>query len=269
MGTLMANAARVEITPDRDISLAGEVGWFRPGKYVDSPLYARALVLASDDTKLCFISLDVTIITEAVSARIREAIARDQGIPPEAVMVHATQVHAAPALGVFMFDRDFPPVPDELAWLAGGVRAYEDYAVDRILAAVREAAADLQPARLRAGSGIEGRIQFNRRAITDDGTARMPGPSWPQPLAAYLYPLSRRPDRPRSGCSLRAESFRTTDRVDSAPHGTPGKRVSTGRHLSGLARRLGGGRRTRNRYGTKAGPIGATRAARPSRRGLK
>ena len=198
-GSLRAGAARAEITPDRDVSLAGEVGWFRPGKYVESPLYARALVLEQAGQKLCFISLDLTIITEDVARPIRTQIANACGIAPAAVMIHVTQVHAAPALGSFMYDKDFPPMPAGLEWLAGGVAHYAEFAIERIIAVAVEANAGIEPARLRVGSGIEGRIQFNRRAVTDDGSVRMPGPRWPQPLGPTYIRYLEGPTDPEVG----------------------------------------------------------------------
>ena len=61
---LRAGAAQVDITPQTDIHLAGAVGRFRPAQYVYDPLYARALVLENGEKKICFVSLDLTIITE-------------------------------------------------------------------------------------------------------------------------------------------------------------------------------------------------------------
>ena len=199
MGSLQAGAARTEITPERDVSLAGEVGWFRPGKYVDSPLYARALILEQVGQKLCFISLDVTIVTEDVAQKIRAQIASACDIAPEAIMVHATQVHAAPALGSFMYDKDFPPMPEGIEWLAGGVAHYAEFATQRIVAAAVEANTCLESARLRVGSGIEGRIQFNRRAVTNDGSVRMPGPNWPEPLGPTYIRYLEGPTDPEVG----------------------------------------------------------------------
>jgi neutral ceramidase len=195
---LYAGVARVEITPDRDVSLAGEVGWYRPAKYIESPLCARALVVEDGATRLCFLSLDVTIVTEAITQRIRNAVEAKCGIPAAAVMVHATQVHAAPALGSFMFDQDFPAssLPE---WLSGAESHYADFAVERIVKAVQEAARAMRPARLRAGRGIEGRIQFNRRAVTVDGSVRMPGPRWPAPLGPTYIRYLEGPIDPEVG----------------------------------------------------------------------
>ena len=181
MGThgLRAGAAQVDITPDTDICLAGEVGWFRAGRYVSDPLYARVIVFSNGAQKVCFIGLDLTIVTEDWAGPIRAAAADRLHMAPEATMVHATQVHAAPALGVFMADRDFTGIPEDMAWLNGGDPRYFQFAFDRIVEAIGIAAERLQPVRIRVGSGIEGRIQFNRRAINHHGKVQMPGPRWP------------------------------------------------------------------------------------------
>lgn len=179
MNTLRAGAAQVDITPTTDICLAGEVGWFRPGRYVSDPLYARVIVFTNGPVTMCVVALDVTIVTEAWAGPIREAAAQRLNTSPDAVMVHATQVHSAPALGGFMADPEFKGIPEEMGWLNGGDPRYFQFAYDRIIEAINLAADRVQPVRIRTGSGIEGRIQFNRRAINHQGKIQMPGPRWP------------------------------------------------------------------------------------------
>ena len=50
----------------------------------------------------------------------------------------------------------------------------------RIVEAIRKADADLEPVSVSAGRAIEGRVAFNRRAVTVDGTGVfMPRRQWP------------------------------------------------------------------------------------------
>lgn len=179
---LCAGASQIDITPQTDIHLAGAVGEFRLAQYVYDPLYAKALVLQNGEKKICFLSLDLTIITEDWTERIREAVAEEYSIAPEAIMVHATQTHSAPSLGHFMFDESFQQTPPDMEWLRGGDPRYFDFAFERIIQAIKQANDSLQTVRIRVGSGIEGRLAFNRRAVMNDGSARMPGPKWPEPL---------------------------------------------------------------------------------------
>jgi neutral ceramidase len=196
---LHAGAAQMDITPQTDIHLAGAVGEFRPAQYIYDPLYARTLVLESVEQKICFVSLDLTIITEDWTERIREAVADECNLAPEAIMVHATQTHSAPSLGHFMFDESFQQTPPEMEWLRGGDPRYFDFAFERIIQSIRQANNSMQPVRVRVGSGIEGRIAFNRRAVMNSGRVLMPGPRWQAPLGPTYIRYMEGPIDPEVG----------------------------------------------------------------------
>ena len=176
--SLCVGAAQVDITPSAGVHLAGAVGVHRPAKLLGEPLSARAVVFDAGGRRACILALDVTIITDRYTERIRREAADRYGLEPAAVMVHATQTHSAPALGYFMLDDDFPPLPPEFEWLRGAEAAYGDWAAERGVEAIGQALERLEPAALGAGSGIEGRLAFNRRAVNRDGTVTMPGRAW-------------------------------------------------------------------------------------------
>ena len=182
MSTLQAGAAQEDITPPLGVQLAGAVGQYRPAESIGEPLYAKAIVFESGGRRLCLLSLDVTIVTEDQTALIRRAAQERFGLDPDAVMVHATQTHSAPPIGHFMVDPDFPPFEPEFEWVRGGSEEYSVFAVERIIECIGQAVESLQPVRIGAGSGIEGRMAANRRAVRRDGTVMMPGRSWEEPL---------------------------------------------------------------------------------------
>ena len=177
---LLGGFGQVEITPHTNIHTAGEVGWFRPAKEIYDPIYAKAMILKNKFRKICLVVLDLTIVNEEWVQKIREAAADKFNLEPAAVMVHATQNHTAPSLGHFMFEKEIMEsyIPNEMEWLGGGDSRYFPFVYERIIEAIKIADSSLKPVDICAGSGIEGRVQFNRRAVTNDGSVRMPGPHW-------------------------------------------------------------------------------------------
>jgi len=182
---LQAGAAQIEITPRAGAHLAGSIGVFRPAQSVADPLHAKALVLAHGGRKICIVSLDITIITRPWTERIRAAAA-SFGFDHDAVMVHATQTHSAPAIGHFMLDEDFPNVPAQCEWIRGGETPFYELATERAIEAIRRAAESLQPVQVGVGSAVNDRLAFNRRGVKRDGSICMPWPysSLQQPLGA-------------------------------------------------------------------------------------
>lgn len=197
MDSLRAGAAQVDITPQFPVHLAGAVSRYRPAQLIEDPLHAKALVLEAGERRICFISMDLTIVTERWTRVIREAAERC-GLEPDAVMVHVTQNHSAPSLGYFMLDEDLE-TPPEFEWLRGGDSRYFSFAFERIVEAIRRAAASLRPVLWAAGSGIEGRLAFNRRAITRDGRAYMPPRQWTEPLGPTFIRYMEGPMDPEVG----------------------------------------------------------------------
>lgn len=179
---LQAGAAQVDITPKAGIQLSGSIGLHRPAQLVGDPLYAKALVLKCNGRKLCFVTLDLTFITRHYSTQIRQAAVEKFGFEYDAVMVHSLQIHSAPTLGHIFLDKDFKGIPPQFdRILRGSDDRYNPFAVEKIIEAIRLANKSLQTVQVGVGSGIEGRMAFNRRAVMRDGTISMPG-FWKSPL---------------------------------------------------------------------------------------
>lgn len=181
-GELLVGGAMADITPPLGTHLSGGVAQYRPAEEVLDPLFARALVWEAGGKRAGVVAMDVTIVTGEYTAHIRQAAADRYEIPPDALMVHATQTHSAPSVGGFMLDSDFPRLPEEFTWLCGSIQSYADLAAERAIEAIGQAVSGMQPACFGAASGVDGRFAFNRRAIRRDGTVGMASRHWEEPV---------------------------------------------------------------------------------------
>jgi len=171
---LRAGAAQADITPPMGTQIAGAISSRRPVQSVMDPLFAKALVLQLGERKVCLVSMDLLAITRQWVEEIRRHAAH-LGFGPDAVIVHVTQNHAAPAFGHFMVTDECGLVPPEHDWLRGGDRNYNPIALEGAVQAIEAADAALEPVAMAFGAGIDGRVAFNRRFVMRDGRGEMFG----------------------------------------------------------------------------------------------
>jgi len=182
---LRVGAVQIEITPKAGTHLAGSgAGEHRPAQMVIDPLFAKAIVFEAGGRKVCWVVLDVTIITAEWTEQIRDAAVRQYGFAKDAVLVTATQTHSAPCVGHIMFDPEFPDLPEDIEYLRGGETPYYTYATERAIAAISQANAALRPVQLGTGTTVRDDLAFNRRGVMRDGKVCMPWfyPGQQQPL---------------------------------------------------------------------------------------
>ncbi|MEI7437327.1 MAG: hypothetical protein WCL16_11055 [bacterium] len=171
---LRVGAGEADITPAKGIQIAGDIGRYRPVEEIRDPLFAKALVIEAGGKRVCWLSLDVLAISRKWADTIRKQAAARYGLDPATVMVHVVQNHAAPSVGHFFVcdEDDWGMFPREYPWLLGGDDRYNPVCVEGVLQAIGKALASLQPATVKVGRGVDGRVAFNRRFVMRDGTAR-------------------------------------------------------------------------------------------------
>jgi neutral ceramidase len=162
-GELRAGAAAVVITPANGTAMAGYYTQ-RLSSGVDNDLYAKALVIEQDGTKLAMVSCDLIRMPRKVADRARELVQKSVGIGPDHLMLSSTHCHTAPCL----------PVGDEgdstQNWDLKLANEYVEKLPALIAKSVEEANAKLAPARAFAGTGHEETLAFNRRYVMTDGS---------------------------------------------------------------------------------------------------
>lgn len=165
-----AGAAKVAITPEGPIWMAGYDARTKPSEGVLQDIYAKALALQDDSgATTVLVTLDLVGVAPSITGPIVER-AKKMGIPRERLMLNASHTHSGPGAGEEWVHRFQDRVaPEQVAV----VRAYTRKLVDKVSGAIAEAVRNLAPAQLSYGQGLAG-IAVNRRRVTNL--------SWPGPV---------------------------------------------------------------------------------------
>jgi hypothetical protein len=137
-----------------------------PFEGVHDNLHVRAIVVDDGTSQAAIVSVELIGLSHALWETLSVRVTEATGIPKENVMLTSVHTHAAPAIGG-------PPGPGSAAAgpAAEVARKRADYVKrveDAIIAAVVEAKANLQPAKMGYGTG-RANVSMNRRARTADG----------------------------------------------------------------------------------------------------
>ncbi|MBM3811314.1 MAG: hypothetical protein FJW20_06725 [Acidimicrobiia bacterium] len=150
--TLRAGLARVDITPSAFGPMYGYANRkCGPAVATHDPLFAKALVLESGETRMAIVTLDLgSMSSTTLFRRAKEEL----NIP--LLLLASSHTHSAPAF--------LPPsVPEPAPYLAE--------VEEKIFQALRQAQSSMFPARLAVGRGSM-RLGYNRLLLRDDGRAR-------------------------------------------------------------------------------------------------
>lgn len=143
-----AGAAKVDITPSRAALPKNFEG-------VNDPIFARVAVLDDGSSRAALISVDAGAIPDEIWSAVTQGAQKELGIAPERLMITATHTHSVP----FRMDPT----------MSG-----------KIMTALREAAAKLQPARIAYGQGVS-YINVNRNIIDPKTHRWWEGPNYEGP----------------------------------------------------------------------------------------
>jgi hypothetical protein len=160
---LRVGAAAVDITPPVGIPMAGYYNT-RLAEGMQDPLLAKAIVFEQDGTKAALVGLDLVTVSREIVQEARRLIEKASGIRGNAVMISATHSHTGPLL-TGMSTRN--------SAYGGDMDIAKNYSAalpQKIADAVKQAIAQLVPAKLSIGVGHEESLPFNRRYFMKDGT---------------------------------------------------------------------------------------------------
>ncbi len=166
------------ITPPVPAYLAG---YFheRVGESVRDDLYVKAVVFEAGGRRVVLVVCDLLHVTAEIVKPAKDRIAERVGISPESVMISATHTHTGPEISA----RKVAPV---------FVSLNSDYVADlapTIAEAVEEAVGQMFEAQLRANTGYEAELSFNRLLRLRDGTEHFGWNGDPREVAGVAGPI--------------------------------------------------------------------------------
>ncbi|NTX51294.1 neutral/alkaline non-lysosomal ceramidase N-terminal domain-containing protein [Myxococcus sp. CA039A] len=155
-GALRAGAAKVPLVPPFPVVVAGYSPPRPDASQSDPPLHARAVVLESGSTRVGLVSLELLLVTDAVTAKVRE---RALAAGLQDVLVLATHTHSS--LGGY---------DSRLVSQLVGTGRYREDSLEAVVAAasaaLQQAAAALTDVTLELGEAKEPSFVYTRSGGT-------------------------------------------------------------------------------------------------------
>jgi len=163
-----AGLARVKITPDESMWMAGYAARKKPSEGVLQDIYAKALALEdSQQARLVIVTLDLIGVPRALRDNLQKEAQERFHLPPAALLLNASHTHSGPE---FRVSSTAATATTDRARQAV---AYSEKLQSQILGIVGEALQKLEPAQL---DYLHARCGFamNRRRPTERGFANAP-----------------------------------------------------------------------------------------------
>ncbi len=176
-GKLYLGKSSADITPELPVALMGQF-YLRIAEQVDTPLLANVLAISTleqekEISSVIFVACDLIFVPDILREELVTAL---KGAAPEIdsnrVILTATHTHTAPVLeddperSSFIY-----PIPKEGVV---PVKAYRELFVRQVVPAIKEAYANMQPAKVSWATQRTA-IGHNRRVSYADGTTQMYG----------------------------------------------------------------------------------------------
>ncbi|RIJ48917.1 hypothetical protein D1614_08405 [Maribellus luteus] len=153
-----AGIARVAITPEQSMWMAGYASRTKPAESKLHDLWAKALFLEdSKGNKSLFITSDLIGFSKVLSDSIHDELKEKIGLSPSQIILNSSHTHSGPVLVDDL--KNYYPLD------AVQIKKRDDYSawlVEKIVKIALEAKRNLQPANLFAQNGVV-RFQVNRR----------------------------------------------------------------------------------------------------------
>lgn len=158
-----AGFAAVKITPEAPMPMAGYAARNRPSEGVAADLHAKVLVLLdANGERAAWITTDLIGLRGTFTESICQRIMQRTGLKRYQLLINSSHTHTGPAFAES--DVAAYGISPELA---DRMRAYRELLQERIVSAVEQALARLEPVELSYGSGVVP-FPMNRREHTAD-----------------------------------------------------------------------------------------------------
>lgn len=146
-----AGSARVKITPETPMWMAGYGGRDHVAEGTTSDLFAKAVVLEdARGVRAALISLDLVGIDRTLTAAITQRLEKTHQLKREQVAISTSHTHCGPVVGYNLRPMHFERVPEAQQ---AKILAYAKRLEDQLVALVGDAITALAPADIRWGNG--------------------------------------------------------------------------------------------------------------------
>jgi len=165
-----AGAAKVKITPDEPIWLAGYANRTKPSEGVLQDIFVKALALQDSTGKTSvLVTSDLVGFDRAMIDTVAGRVKTEFGLSQDRLILNASHNHSCPVTGEVL--HLFYPLDNQQKQV---VQRYTTKLLDQIVGLVGRSIQDLTPAELGFGQGLAG-LAVNRRRARPGGRG-LPGP---------------------------------------------------------------------------------------------
>ncbi|WP_276345565.1 neutral/alkaline non-lysosomal ceramidase N-terminal domain-containing protein [Daejeonella sp. JGW-45] len=185
-----AGTARVNITPQQPMWLAGFGSRTKPSEGKIHDLWAKALIMEdAKGRRAVLITMDLNGIPRNISIRIRERLETKYSLSRSRIILNASHTHSGPVLDNYLYD--VYPITDELKERS---RVYTIKFEEQIVNLVGSAIRDLEPVKVYSENGVT-RFQVNRRNNSEAALSRQTELEGPNDYAVPVIKVVNRKNK--------------------------------------------------------------------------